>query len=141
METNPRLLIDNAEKAKAKKEYANVIEQISKNRNYDLEALFQTNKVMIEGIELQPIDFEWIRKRFIKKMAVEEGEELKECVICIDEIENGTEDIFFHPGCNHTFHWECIEEWFSKKKSCPMCRVDTRKKLLEGIRGVNDPPV
>ena len=115
--------------------------QIAGNRDYNLDSLFQTEKVMIEGIELQPVDFEWIKKRFIKKMEMEEGEDPKECVICIDEIENGTEGIFYHPGCGHTFHWECIEEWFSKKKSCPMCRVETRKKLLEDIRGTNDAPV
>ena len=133
-------LVDRQNKIQAKQEYTKVIQDIVQNRDYDLEALFRTKEVMIEGIELQPVDFEWIRKKFIRKMTSQPEDEPKECVICIDEIEDGTEDIFFHPSCLHTFHWECIEEWFTKKKSCPMCRISTRKKLMEGIRGVEASP-
>lgn len=47
-----------------------------------------------------------------------------DCAICQDKIEKGqmmtrlpcTETI------NHIFHSECIDKWFDRKNTCPICR-------------------
>lgn len=46
----------------------------------------------------------------------------KECSICLDNY-NPTDKIIKLP-CNHIYHQKCINEWFSKSKSCPMCRIN-----------------
>ena len=43
-----------------------------------------------------------------------------ECIICLNSIDS-VEMITLQ--CNHNFHRDCIEQWFSKKQSCPTCRT------------------
>ncbi len=26
--------------------------------------------------------------------------------------------------CNHTFHLECLREWFCRNSTCPICRLE-----------------
>ncbi|CAF3737188.1 unnamed protein product [Rotaria sordida] len=50
------------------------------------------------------------------------------CSICLDlilEIWN-TEPKACITKCGHIFHYNCLEEWFTKKKECPNCRADLR---------------
>lgn len=35
--------------------------------------------------------------------------------------------------CGHMYHSECINKWFNKKKTCPMCRVRIRKRDMNTI--------
>jgi hypothetical protein len=58
---------------------------------------------------------------------VAEGEEsLETCPICQDEIAIGTTmRIINH--CDHSFHKECIDVWFSQNVHCPVCRHDIRE--------------
>ncbi len=43
------------------------------------------------------------------------------CPICSDEMENGTAHTL--AACRHTFHTECVVQWFrGGQNSCPMCR-------------------
>lgn len=47
------------------------------------------------------------------------------CCICLSGLEEeggGGETSLLHP-CQHKFHKECVERWFSAcKKTCPICR-------------------
>lgn len=43
----------------------------------------------------------------------------KFCAICYIDFEN--EDNIAKLTCNHTFHEECIKEWFKYKQICPYC--------------------
>ena len=45
----------------------------------------------------------------------------EECPICY---EKGCD---FETKCKHTFHIECIQKWYSKKRQCPMCRTKIKK--------------
>jgi hypothetical protein len=41
------------------------------------------------------------------------------CCICLDDISTGSQI----RGCGHVFHTECIQEWFRRKRVCPLCRA------------------
>ncbi len=42
------------------------------------------------------------------------------CSICLDEDTENIKTLI----CGHKFHKECIEEWFTKEETCPLCRID-----------------
>lgn len=42
----------------------------------------------------------------------------EDCCICYDK----SQDSFYKLECNHFFHKSCIDKWFKKNMSCPMCR-------------------
>lgn len=50
-----------------------------------------------------------------------EAEEEENCSICLDEITNISS---YKLSCGHKFHDECIKEWSSLNKKCPLCRSD-----------------
>jgi len=44
--------------------------------------------------------------------------EVKLCPICHEE-----DNVVRHTlRCNHTFHLHCINEWFRRQNTCPLCR-------------------
>jgi hypothetical protein len=50
---------------------------------------------------------------------------LETCAICQDDIASGTTmRIINH--CEHSFHKDCIDVWFSQNVHCPVCRHDIR---------------
>jgi E3 ubiquitin-protein ligase ATL6/9/15/31/42/55 len=42
------------------------------------------------------------------------------CAICTEELKEDSTAI----ACGHVFHIRCIDEWFAKKMTCPVCRSD-----------------
>jgi hypothetical protein len=52
------------------------------------------------------------------------------CAICQDRMEarNPTRKI---RACGHSFHTECIDTWFERSVSCPVCRHDIRETSAE----------
>lgn len=48
------------------------------------------------------------------------SESREECTICLEYFKNG--DDIRKLKCNHIFHENCIEEWFLKEITCPVCR-------------------
>ena len=42
------------------------------------------------------------------------------CSICHSQIEQNS--IVRHLHCNHIFHANCIDQWFSQHINCPLCR-------------------
>ena len=56
----------------------------------------------------------------------EKTEEIKkevnpECSICMEDL-HGNNAKVKKLVCDHEFHGECIDGWFEKKNSCPLCR-------------------
>jgi len=49
-----------------------------------------------------------------------------ECIICLNEIEEGQDIIILRCSQLHYFHSYCIKKWFRNTVSCPICR----KQLL-----------
>lgn len=50
-----------------------------------------------------------------------------ECSICLCECVEKKVVAQLHPCC-HTFHSECIKQWFKKQNTCPLCRTISRIK-------------
>ncbi|CAG8625198.1 1042_t:CDS:2, partial [Acaulospora morrowiae] len=44
------------------------------------------------------------------------------CSICLSSYEDGEE--LRHLWCSHHFHKDCVDEWLSLNRRCPMCRMD-----------------
>lgn len=43
------------------------------------------------------------------------------CAVCLHDMTEG--DKFRRlPGCNHSFHVDCIDPWFESRSTCPLCR-------------------
>lgn len=50
-------------------------------------------------------------------------EEKETCPICMDVFEK--ENIVSYLNCGHTFHYNCLANWLSRKKKCPVgCNTD-----------------
>ncbi|XP_048534519.1 RING-H2 finger protein ATL58-like [Triticum urartu] len=45
-----------------------------------------------------------------------------QCSICLADYQ-ADERLQRIPPCGHTFHIDCIDHWFSKNTTCPLCRV------------------
>lgn len=52
---------------------------------------------------------------------------LEKCTICLSEFEE-EEEVRRLP-CMHLFHVECVDQWLSTNKRCPICRVDIETQL------------
>lgn len=59
-----------------------------------------------------------------------EGEEKEECAVCITEFVNGQIGRIL-PICGHKFHIECVDTWFRKHSTCPICRTDVQEKNVQ----------
>jgi hypothetical protein len=46
----------------------------------------------------------------------------RDCVICMDVMDEEQGNLFTIPKCKHTFHLSCIAEWKKQSKKCPCCR-------------------
>ena len=53
-----------------------------------------------------------------------------ECSVCYNDIKEGKT-----LSCEHTFCAKCLDEWFKRKRNCPMCRKPV-KGTLEGSKRI-----
>ncbi|KAF7056640.1 hypothetical protein CFC21_064027 [Triticum aestivum] len=44
------------------------------------------------------------------------------CAVCLAQYADGDE-LRWLPGCRHTFHRLCVDEWLRRRPSCPLCRT------------------
>lgn len=42
------------------------------------------------------------------------------CTICLGEVDEDSVQL----PCNHVFHRSCLEQWFERRNTCPVCRVE-----------------
>lgn len=52
-----------------------------------------------------------------------------ECIICFSKLDIKKEIL----QCGHCFHKKCINNWFKKQRTCPICRKYYHKKTFFGI--------
>lgn len=51
----------------------------------------------------------------------ENHEEIEACQICMEDFKVG-DSVSWSTGCDHVYHFTCIQEWLLKKTDCPYCR-------------------
>ncbi|KAH9292062.1 hypothetical protein KI387_042752, partial [Taxus chinensis] len=51
------------------------------------------------------------------------------CAVCLCEFEENDKARML-PGCNHSFHVDCIDMWFYSHSSCPLCRASVEEAHL-----------
>jgi len=44
------------------------------------------------------------------------------CVICLEEMDEESGEVFTIPICQHRFHDACVRRWKKEKATCPTCR-------------------
>lgn len=42
------------------------------------------------------------------------------CPICMCEL--GEDDYIYNITCHHMFHIECLEQWYMRRNTCPVCK-------------------
>jgi hypothetical protein len=55
------------------------------------------------------------------------------CAICLSSLQNPNT----LKDCNHQFHGECIDEWFQKSTTCPICRTRCTRMYLPNTNEVD----
>lgn len=50
-----------------------------------------------------------------------DGEDVQ-CAICLNNITSGQDVTSL--SCDHTFHSQCIQRWFRRNGTCPVCRAE-----------------
>ncbi|GAB6019296.1 hypothetical protein CHUAL_000891 [Chamberlinius hualienensis] len=66
------------------------------------------------------------RYKMVQK-CTEVEDNIEKCTICLSEFEDN-EDVRRLP-CMHLFHTECVDQWLTTNKRCPICRVDIEAHL------------
>ncbi|XP_073526168.1 uncharacterized protein [Phyllobates terribilis] len=62
-------------------------------------------------------------KCYNKSTAVENGDDVEQCYICLEEYESG-DKIRVLP-CSHEYHMSCVDKWLKEIHGvCPLCRGD-----------------
>jgi hypothetical protein len=55
------------------------------------------------------------------------------CAICLSSLQNPNT----LKDCNHQFHGECIDAWFKKSTTCPICRTQCTRMYLPNTNQVD----
>lgn len=63
------------------------------------------------------------------KLSTPDDDCTEKCTICLSEFEDN-EDVRRLP-CMHLFHVECVDQWLTTNKRCPICRVDIEDHMKD----------
>lgn len=70
----------------------------------------------------------------VQKEVKLDGQKVDKCSICCTGFEKG-ENKTTIPKCGHSFHFDCIEVWLKTQSTCPCCRENIRKGMIEHYHG------
>jgi len=84
---------------------------------------------------LEPEEYSIIKDKYTHKFDKEKNREYKPecCVICYENFDKGNQLLIDYPDCDHTYHFDCIAEWFRRNMNCPMCKKTIRASILRSI--------
>ncbi|KAG5064463.1 hypothetical protein JHK85_005646 [Glycine max] len=63
-----------------------------------------------------------------------------ECCICLGVFADG-EKLKVLPGCDHSFHCECVDKWLANHSNCPLCRASLKLDSSFPRILIQSPPV
>ena len=66
--------------------------------------------------------FDEARKKTYHQFTADKSSIGDQCAICMEDVEVGRKMVRLGCKGQHTFCQICIEEWFTKQKTCPICR-------------------
>ena len=72
--------------------------------------------------QLKDVKIGLISKNILNKTEVKLNTNDNFCVICQEDI--NISDIIREINCKHSFHINCIDNWFIENKKCPMCKYE-----------------
>jgi len=91
------------------------------NQNINTHRIFPISITQISNDKTNILNTLMEDSVLIKSIEYENNLKNQACSICIENF-NEDEDLVNLPCERHVFHRVCIQKWFEKKKSCPVCR-------------------
>jgi hypothetical protein len=101
----------------------------------ELTRFINKHHTILEKINILDIEKDILKQHCSRE--VTENNPSNECTICLCAIEEG--QLESKVGCDHTFHYNCLTEWFKMKPTCPICRNPFRPAMLERYFANIDP--
>lgn len=74
------------------------------------------------GATRSQIERNTLPHRYKARVVKQENGEVDKCTICLSEFEE--DECVRRLPCMHLYHVECVDQWLSTNKRCPICRVD-----------------
>ena len=90
--------------------FNSLVRMIYSNENFD-----PTDYFDFDDYPRTPISREWLDQLPPPAGLVQEM-----CTICLGEADEDSVQL----PCNHVFHRSCLERWFQRRNTCPVCRVE-----------------
>lgn len=120
-------------------ELAQIYQNIFKD-DFDIQGFLRKYSGLLDGFGMQEQDLAVMRDVYAERVGESKLQQLKdgatECAICLGEFE--LEDLVItHPGCTHTYHWDCLVQWLKRPNYscfCPQCKKPTMSTMLGEIR-------
>jgi hypothetical protein len=74
-------------------------------------------------VDLKDVKIGLLNKNLLKNSTILNNKNINEfCIICQDDIK--IEEIIRKIKCSHSYHINCIDNWFIENKKCPMCKFE-----------------
>jgi Ring finger domain len=88
----------------------------------ELEPLIEHDNFTYENLSLlQPVKNGLISKKLLRHSLIT-TDFISFCVICQETCDLSS--IIRVLSCKHSFHINCIDEWFTENKTCPVCKFE-----------------
>ncbi|XP_047047944.1 RING-H2 finger protein ATL70-like [Lolium rigidum] len=59
------------------------------------------------------------------------------CAVCLGDYDRG-DVLRVLPGCDHSFHRPCVDQWLRLRPSCPVCRTPPAPTAPSPAQAAND---
>lgn len=94
------------------------------------EQLIEHDNLTYENLSLlQPVKKGLVSKKLLRNSLIT-SDCISFCVICQETCKETCQktckDVVRVLSCKHTFHINCIDEWFTENKTCPVCKFELR---------------
>lgn len=107
---------------------------------FDFKSIKKTLKHQFYTLPIQDKEMKLLKEKFTKiyknssDTAASDPENPAECSYCYMKLQPG--DVITNlPMCNHSCHYNCLAYWLKSEHTCPCCKVNIRKSLIEHYHG------